>query len=159
MGLYTFLRASFFSPDLDGFDDACFVENSGFVSDDSHWDGYWAVTDSYGIFFYQEKISNFALRTVLVTTLHIMFSRMVASARVMLSRVVTSAATTTVWIGIPAGGALRTLTTATVCVVCSWMVTFTTTFGISAIPTETKTPSTLLHVLGVIYMKREEMML
>ena len=27
------------------------------------------------------------------------------------------------------------------------------------VPTEIKTPSTLLHVLGVIYMKREEMTL
>ena len=56
--------------------------------------------------------------------------------------------------------ALRaTSATAAVCVECIRMV-FSATIGISPrLPTETKTPSTLLHVLGVIYVKREEMTL
>lgn len=96
------------------------------------------------------EILTFALRAVLMT-----------AVRTSLIRMVMSAATTAFTVSrIPTGGALRTFTvTSTVRVKCTRVVTSTTAVGLSAIPTETTTPSTLLHVLGVIYVKREEMTL
>ena len=101
-----------------------------------------------GYILHQEKLS-LALRTVSTTS--------ATTMRTTLARMVTSMIILST---IPTGGTLRTFTvTSTVRVKCTRVVTSTTAVGLSAIPTETKTPSTFLHVLGVIYMKREEMTL
>lgn len=101
--------------------------NAGyFIFSTGHIFGNWEVTvpESYGITLTPRKILKFALRTsTTTTTMRTTFTRMVTS---------TAAA---VWVGIPAGGALRTSASTTMRASCFRMVTSTTaTIGMSTIP-------------------------